>query len=541
MKKVICFSRVSSQHQDLTYQLDAVKREILHDGYKESEILVVKGKESAIKLKEEERQTLTEMKKLVEENPSIEACYFFAVDRLARRMSVIMSVKEWADERNINLCFLNPQPMKTFVKNEKGELVKNDVTSLYLLLLSYGAAMEMKIKQERFNESKALRRKQNKVTGSLSFGYTSDKDGTIIVDKKEAAILNWVFDCYLEKRMSLNQIYNEGVELGYWSKIAGRSGGASKVRHLLIDKKYCGKPNERSKYGMTYPVIIDEEKIDAAIELLSKKKVGGAKTFQKNIYYAKSILRDEKSNTVMIADRNHIKYTASNAKNKYGVNMNVADSLIWLSAFQAKWVLVSKKDDSTKEITRNSIDEVVTKIENLTNTINNEIQPQIDRNYNAYIKSRISEDIYEDRDDELKKQYESTRKKIQELEKREIELGNILCELERKEQVDVEIESFRDIEDNRQRKEIIDEVITNMTVNKIRDNWYVFKVYNVLGETDTYLYVAHSGKKTELYEVLGNTNDVIDDFIGTTKEGVDNQILVDILSELQIRFVREQR
>ena len=53
MKKVICFARVSTIAQDLQPQLDAVKRQIIADNYEESEIVVVKGKESAIKLKEE--------------------------------------------------------------------------------------------------------------------------------------------------------------------------------------------------------------------------------------------------------------------------------------------------------------------------------------------------------------------------------------------------------------------------------------------------------------------------------------------------------
>ena len=72
MKKVICFARVSTIVQDLQPQLDAVKRQIIADNYEESEIVVVKGKESAIKLKEEQRQTLNEMKQLIEENPTIE-------------------------------------------------------------------------------------------------------------------------------------------------------------------------------------------------------------------------------------------------------------------------------------------------------------------------------------------------------------------------------------------------------------------------------------------------------------------------------------
>ena len=90
MKKCLCFCRVSSKRQDFTAQSNKVKAAAIADGYKESEIIIVKGKESAIKLAEEERQTLNEMKELIEENPSIESVYCFAIDRLARRVSVIL-------------------------------------------------------------------------------------------------------------------------------------------------------------------------------------------------------------------------------------------------------------------------------------------------------------------------------------------------------------------------------------------------------------------------------------------------------------------
>ncbi len=537
MKKVICFARVSSLHQDLTPQLTAVKREILRDGYKEDEILVVKGKESAIKLKEEERQTLNEMKQMIEDYPTIEAVYFFAVDRLARRMSVIMSVKEWADEHKINLVFLNPQLMKTWRRNEKGELEKDKATDLYLLLLSYGAQMEMQIKQERFKEAKAIRRQQNKVTGSLSFGYTTTNDGTITINKDEAKVIEWVFNCYLIKGMSLNQIYNEGVELGYWASQKSRTGGASKIRHILLNKQYCGKPY--GKFSLTYPIIIDEDKIDAATKLMSEKKKG-EKVYTSNIYYAKSILRDEETNTILIADRNHIKYTAANANTKYGVNMNVADTLIWKSAIQTKFQLLSYSDDNAIEETKNTLSEVSTKIVNLSNYIDREINPQMDRNYNAYIKGRISEETFEIKDDDFKKQLESTRKKIQALEKREIELSNVLAELTQKETNDIDITTLEDIKDDKQRKEIIDECIENMTVRKINDNWYLFKVYNkISNEADIYLYIPHGGTKTELYEVLAPTE--VENFQGTIKDGVESQVLIDISNELEIRYVRTNK
>lgn len=67
MIKCICFSRVSSSsHQDLDAQRAAIMKAALKE-YKSNEIVEVKGKESAIKLSEEERRTLNELKEIVQE------------------------------------------------------------------------------------------------------------------------------------------------------------------------------------------------------------------------------------------------------------------------------------------------------------------------------------------------------------------------------------------------------------------------------------------------------------------------------------------
>ena len=212
MKKCLCFLRVSSIRQDLTAQREAVLAAAKKE-YKASEIIEVQGKESAIKLDEMERQTLNEMKDVVEQYPSIECIYFFSVDRLARRVSIVMSIKEWADTRQINLVFLNPYPFSTWFKSTDGVWKKNEISDVYLMFLSFGAKMEMQIKGERFAAAKALNKEQNKPNGKILYGYTKDENKNLIFDKKEAKAVRWVFDSYLKKGMSTVEIFDEGVEL----------------------------------------------------------------------------------------------------------------------------------------------------------------------------------------------------------------------------------------------------------------------------------------------------------------------------------------
>lgn len=88
--KAIVFVRVSSNAQDLVPQrievLDYAKR-----FYAEDEIAIVEGKESAIKLSEERRKTLKEMKEIIAEYPSVEQIFCFALDRISRRCEVRLS------------------------------------------------------------------------------------------------------------------------------------------------------------------------------------------------------------------------------------------------------------------------------------------------------------------------------------------------------------------------------------------------------------------------------------------------------------------
>lgn len=529
-KKVICFVRVSSQHQDLKPQKEAIERQIIADGYQRNEIAYVEGKESAIKLKEEQRQTLNEMKQLISEHETIESVYFFAVDRLARRMSVVMSVKEWADEHHINLVFLNPNYMSTFRKNEKGELVKNELTDLLLAMLSYGAAMEMQIKKARFEEAKKVLRSQNKVTGALPFGYESDEEGKISINKEQAKIINWVFDCYINKEMSTNQIYNEGLEFGYWNAVKGRSGGASKICQILKNKVYCGQTPKQNKYDTNYPIIISEEKIDKAIALMHERKYK-SKVYQKNIYYAKGIIRDEESNTCLIADRNHVRYFTANANQIYAVSLNVIDSLIWRSAKDEK--ATKNNYDTQKEIdgAKETLSEIEIKIATFEKQLR-EIDKKSERNYSAYIDGRISNELYTEKDDSINAERKKVQKRKNEEEMKKAELLNVLENLEKKNKAISEKDIYNNLanlKDDNLRVEIIKETISNMTVKKLSDNNFLFKVYNRYGKLiDKYLYIANRSKSVVYWSSNQQEND-------------DFKITLNVTNEIEKRFKREYR
>lgn len=514
MKKVICFSRVSGYHQDLTAQRKEVREAALKDKYKADEILEVSGKESAIKLKEEQRQTLNEMKELVEKNPTIETIYFYSVDRLARRMSVVLSIVEWAEENSINLVFLNPYLMSTMIIKD-GKRKKNPMTEMILTMMGLAASMEMQVKAERFATAKEWLKSEGYATGAIPFGYTKiedDKGKKIDVDKGEAKIINWVFDSYIDNGMSAIQIYEEGVARGYWDgKISNNVDKSNKITRMLKNKLYAGYP---TKKGITYPIIIDEDRIEEAKQVMKQRCCkGNEKHSTKNIYYCKGKIFDS-TNHAMVCDFARMNYC--DRLRTLRLNINVAEFLCWRVAFFAKWnALTTNNIELEIKNTKKLLDETSIKVMVAKERITNEIRPKYDNLNDLYIDKKISRNKYDEKYEAIEKEEKQIQMNINEMEKKEAELMNLLEKLRTKERRNIDIYEIRDINDDVMRKEIIDEVIEKIEVRKENDNSYIITIhYQGFTSPSVFRYIAHGGTKKEIYELVGDeiTLDITEEF-----------------------------
>ena len=506
MKKCLCFCRVSSKRQDFTAQSNKVKAAAIADGYKESEIIIVKGKESAIKLAEEERQTLNEMKELIEENPSIESVYCFAIDRLARRVSVILSVKDYLLQRGVNLVFLNPHKMGTIRTNEDGTKVEDELTKLLLMLLSYGAEMEMKIKIERLVTKKEEMRENNEVTGKLIFGYINVNKKAKIDTERTAPIVKWIFKSYNEDGLSLTKIFDKGVELGYWDNLQFRSSKASRIRQILGNYCYCGEPNNS---GFVYPKLVEKEEIDKAIENM-KKAVNKAKTVSKVISLAKGKIRDANTGYTLKYDGNHLKYVhKDDASNKLvSAALNIIDFCVWKEASRVKWNVLANKDDNTRNAIGHELEEIDDRIYNIQQIIEKEITPKFNRLYKAYVNTnRISDEDYERDSKAIEKEEKKYKKQIESLEQRKVELQAVLVDLTNTE--DVNPHTVMEITDHQHQKEIVDEVINKITVERTEVG-QIIKIYNKI-ESEPQVFINKTKTNhTVIYWMINKDGDAID-------------------------------
>lgn len=498
MKTVLALLRVSTSQQDLEAQRTAVTNAILRDGYKKSEIVYIEKKESAIKLSELEREGLNEMKELLQEYPSIQTIYVFAVDRLARKVSVVISIKDYLLERGINLVFLNPRPLSTMRKNESGIMVEDEISSMMLLFLAYGAEMEMKIKKSRFKAAKELLRAQNKVAESkVMFGYYKADDKSIKVNESEAKVIRDLFNDYLNKEISLKNLYQDYADKGLVKDIKG---GASRLARIFLTLDYSGRTNDQNKKSR-YPIIVIPTIQDKVISKMKSNK-SMSKSGSPNVFLAKSILFDAATNTRMSGSGNRGVYRTTQGKLEV-VNINAVDSILWHCAvsLQAQHIatntldLMNKYDEEQAQI-KQQITLHQARLE--------EITKKQSLAFKQLLNGKVNEQVYSSIADELKQSESTIITKITELQNEITKIDRMKETIEESNTIIDKQENIKQITDDTQRKEIIDTLIEKVIMYRISGTEKIIEViprynYNLLALPLKYT-ISRSNNKVVIKE-----------------------------------------
>lgn len=398
MKKCVIFLRVSSQQQDLEYQRNKVVAQAIADGYTKNELVFVEGKESAIKLEDEERQTLTQLNDVINSTPSIESVYVFHIDRLSRRVSTILRIKDILLNKGINLVFLNPHKMST-MRKDNGKMVEDELTSMLLMFLSYGAQMEMKTKQARIQGTKELMRAQNKVaSGKVLFGYCKNpQTKEVEVDEQDGETVRWIFNEYINNGKTASEIYNVLSAQGKL-KAKGNSAARSTIMRILKNKAYTGDFSSDDKIqNIKYPQIITKEDRDKVFEIIKSRTTGERQN--KYLYFGKSIIRLTNNNKIMLSHATNLCYKMFEDV-KCSINVNAMDSIIWKSA--SNYYSIYKLMDLQKkpEIYKKEIEEAQNNIARINGEIN-KYKKQIGKLTDLLLDAKINDDIFTSRSNKI--------------------------------------------------------------------------------------------------------------------------------------------
>lgn len=287
-KKVVLMSRVSTGLQDLDSQHDKLVEAAHAEGFTDSQFIIIKDVESAVKLKEEERNGIIKLKDAVL-NQGAKHIIVFELSRLSRRPDTIYSVRNFLIEHKVQLQVLNPA-----FKMLKPDGTMDENANILIGIFNSLAENEGLLRRARFARGKAKLAAQNKAfNGESPYGYRVDENLDYIINDDEAEIVKKIFLDYVNNGKTTADIARELISTG----IRNSTFGSAKnfVLSVLHNCGYCGRNTAERKYGykpklsVTMPAIISEDLFDAAESTFTKRKKYN-KTKSKNIYLCRGIL-----------------------------------------------------------------------------------------------------------------------------------------------------------------------------------------------------------------------------------------------------------
>ncbi len=345
-KKCICLARVSTDLQTLESQIEKLKDTAKRFDYKEKNILVVAGTESAVKLDIDERQTILEMKELIEKDSSINMVFIWEVSRLSRRPKVLYEVREWLIEHHINLHCITPT--FTMLKDD-GSI--DPTASIVFSIFGTMAEEEARLSKQRMLRGRLAKRDRGEfVGGNLLFGYDWDrKTYKIYIREDQTKIVKEFFERYAagESVRSIMMDLVDRHDVPY----ADYATACVMGRRMINRSEYAGIKGDT----YDYPAIISKELFEKVREQANKKNK--FKTRLSEWYWCQKLIYWKENNCLMSPQKHHTQYKHWDLRTQKGlsINMNIADSI-------ALQTVIDYRKKMNKKDGKKRIEEILEKI-----------------------------------------------------------------------------------------------------------------------------------------------------------------------------------
>ena len=324
MNKCILFCRVSTTKQSFDEQEKELYELAISDGYCDDNIIPICYKESGIKLSEEERAGLIEMKQLINTNSDINCVYSWEISRIARKKKILFSILDFLIEKKIQLIIKEP-----FIKLLNEDKTINEASETMFTLFAQIAESEMRNRKVRFARGMKEAKQLGKIHGMPKFGYKKNKDGYAELNDSEAELIRNIYNLYLSSELSVSKLHAEllsrGIRVGLY-----------KLRDILNNKVYKG-----NKF---YPSIITEEMWLSSVRKTKNNNKRAVKS-TKRINLGEKLIRCPKCGKYFIAGNTSYK-CSSHSANKFALtesekcefnrcmHIKKIDSLLWHIAKQ---------------------------------------------------------------------------------------------------------------------------------------------------------------------------------------------------------------
>lgn len=450
---VIIYGRVSTQSQDYFSQIEGLKEYCKINNYNIVEEF--SEKVSGVK-KREDRKEISKLIEYVKENKNIKGVLVSELSRIGRNNTDVLNILEELKELKI-WVFSKKDNIKTL--NDDG--TPNHTSKLALDILSSIADYE----RETIKYRSAQGLKQNVanlkrwVGGSnLPYGYKR-VNKKLEIDEEESEIIKQIFNLYIEGKGTLiiaNILNKKGIKTRYNLslnndfKLTYRKGSKkgnvkemisketfkwkdATIYGILTNKVYIGKKEGKGNLKGVYlysPPIIEEDIFDEVqLKLKSKNIVRKTKFFYlfqnklicgrcKRTYYPHK--RTAKVENNVSKDNRYIclskRYKES--CDNYGIGISKINDGVWnvlrYNEEEIKNILELNNKDAEQ------IKETILKLNQELDEYKEELNNNLSQEKALVIKSisgKISDSIYDDLFEELKKERSGIEYKIEDLER----------------------------------------------------------------------------------------------------------------------------
>ena len=461
MAKCIILVRISSKQQDDSAQKEELIEYAINHGYKdESQRILIENTESATKNDEEHRQGITDMKRYIEEDSSIDCVFCWEVSRLGRRYDVLESVRDFLIGHKINLILLR-EGVRLLDKDGSVNTSGKLVVDVSMAIAKY----EMETKSARLERDRKKKTAEGKApTGRVLFGYKFDKDGYVIADEEQTApIVREIFNHAKDGKSAL-WIWEEYSRRGYFNN-KSRVRGKNYILQILAQPAYCGRKGYKT--NTKYKAIVPEELFDE-VQNAKKERINKPKTTSKFVAYGRSLVKyiSEGGRECAMSighSRNSYRTTAGVLPSVISINMNVIDYILWKETVMLYTQYLVKQGERTLRSLTSEREIVQQKIQTAEKKINSIIS-QKERKGVRYEIGELTREKYQDEIKLCNKTIKKEEANIVDYKQRIERIDKQIAGLGTDRWAKVDYKSIETITDDEERKSIIDTIASAITV-----------------------------------------------------------------------------
>ena len=467
--KCICFSRVSTEAQDLDQQINVIIEEAHRFGYNDDDIIQISYKESAVLLDEIERKGIQKLKEVIESD-NIECVIIYEISRLSRKPKVLYSVRDYLIGHRVNLICTKPYMR---LLDDDGKM--SQTASILFSLFGSLAESEAMISKERMLRGRLSKRDQLKyIGGNVMFGYTWDKEtDKIYINEDERDTVVEIFERYA-KNESIRSIAKDLIDRGQL-RYDEFSTACVMLRRMIRRPEYAGIKDKT----YDYPAIITQELYYKVRERASSNNK--YKTRVSSIYFLQGLIHWKRNGMLMSPAKLSIQYRGWDENTNSGtiINMNYIESLVWHFVVQYKKRISGPEKVKT---VKSLIDEMMHNTQKQQKAIEDykSIERTIERINERVVKGKMSDS----QGDRL----------IEEQETRLKELDNMMLEYSDKNKklqkhlsnIENNIDDYDNLDDT-QKNRIIRECIKKVDIEKdgIKSTGKIIEIYMIDGTKHT--------------------------------------------------------